>query len=83
MINIKSHPKFSNVYIVEDEEAERLATKNLVPGIKVYGEQLYKFKGEEYRAWDPFRSKLSASIEKGIIDIPINQGTHILYLGAA
>ncbi|MCS7098634.1 MAG: fibrillarin-like rRNA/tRNA 2'-O-methyltransferase [Candidatus Methanomethyliaceae archaeon] len=83
MINIKPHPKFSNIYIVEDEEAERLATKNLVPGIKIYGEQLYKFKDDEYRAWDPFRSKLAASIEKGISDVPIKEGTRILYLGAA
>ncbi|MDH5806333.1 MAG: fibrillarin-like rRNA/tRNA 2'-O-methyltransferase [Candidatus Methanomethylicaceae archaeon] len=83
MVNVKSHPKFSNIYIVEDETIERLATKNLTPGIRVYGEQLYRFKDEEYRAWDPFRSKLAASIEKGIIEIPIKEGTRILYLGAA
>lgn len=83
MINVKSHPKFSNIYIVEDETVERLATKNLTPGIRVYGEQLYRFKDEEYRTWDPFRSKLAASIEKGIIEVPIKEGMRILYLGAA
>lgn len=83
MVNVRPHPKFSNVYIVEDEAIERLATKNLTPGIRVYGEPLYRFKDEEYRAWDPYRSKLAASIEKGIVEVPIKEGSRVLYLGAA
>lgn len=83
MASLKKHPKFQGVFIVEDFEGKKLATKNLVPGTKVYGEQLYLFEGKEYRIWDPFRSKLAASIEKRIKDIPIKEGTQVLYLGAA
>ena len=32
---------------------------NLVKGNNVYGEKLVKYEGEEYRIWDPFRSKLA------------------------
>ncbi len=35
------------------------ATLNLVTGDNVYGEKLVKYAGEEYRIWDPFRSKLA------------------------
>jgi fibrillarin-like pre-rRNA processing protein len=83
MVMVKPHPKFSGVYIIEDIEGRKLATKNLVPGFKVYGEALYRVNNEEFRAWDLFRSKLAASIEKGIADVPIREGSYVLYLGAA
>ena len=34
------------------------ATLNLVKGSNVYGEKLVRYEGEEYRLWDPFRSKV-------------------------
>ncbi|NWX45243.1 FBRL methyltransferase, partial [Steatornis caripensis] len=37
----------------------------------------------EYRAWNPFRSKLAAAILGGIDQIHIRPGTKVLYLGAA
>lgn len=37
----------------------------------------------EYRAWNPFRSKLAASIVGGVGDIHIKPGSKVLYLGAA
>jgi fibrillarin-like pre-rRNA processing protein len=83
MATLKEHPKFEGVFIIEDNEGKKLATENLVPGVKVYGEDLYKFKKTEYRIWNSFRSKLGASIEKGIIDVPIALGKKVLYLGAA
>jgi len=83
MVSIKKHPNFDGVFIVEDTEGKRLATENLVPGRKVYGEQLYHSEDREYRVWDVFRSKLAASIEKGIREVPIKEGTYVLYLGAA
>ncbi|MGQ9759328.1 MAG: fibrillarin-like rRNA/tRNA 2'-O-methyltransferase [Candidatus Methanomethylicaceae archaeon] len=83
MVTLEKHPKFPGIYIIEDYEGKKLTTKNLVPGTKVYGEQLYRIRKEEYRAWDAFRSKLAASIEKGIIDVPIKEGSYVLYLGAA
>lgn len=61
----------------------RICTENLAKGISVYGERLIKIKGTEYRVWDPFRSKLSAAIIKGLKHLPIKYGSKILYLGAS
>lgn len=71
--------KFDGVF----EIGGKLATKNLVPGARVYGEKLVRVGKEEYRLWDPFRSKLSAAILKGLRELPIGPGSHVLYLGAA
>lgn len=62
---------------------KQLATLNLVKGNNVYGEKLILYKKEEYRLWDPFRSKLAASLLKGLQDFPIKKGLKILYLGAS
>ena len=59
------------------------ATLNLVKGNNVYGEKLIKYEGEEYRLWDPFRSKLAASLKKGMKSMPIMNGSKVLYLGAS
>ena len=37
----------------------------------------------EYRAWNPFRSKLAAAILGGIGEIHMGPGKKVLYLGAA
>ena len=59
------------------------ATPNLVKGLTVYGEKLVKLNDEEYRIWDPFRSKLAAALKKGLRDFPLGHGDKILYLGAS
>jgi rRNA 2'-O-methyltransferase fibrillarin len=38
---------------------------------------------KEYRAWNPFRSKLAAAILGGVDNIHMKPGTKVLYLGAA
>jgi len=82
-MNVKKH-KFPGVYtVIEDDGSERIATKNLVPGQKVYGERIVKWKGEEYRIWNPNRSKLAAAILNDLKNFPIKPGTTILYLGIA
>ncbi|MDD5502783.1 MAG: fibrillarin-like rRNA/tRNA 2'-O-methyltransferase [Candidatus Thermoplasmatota archaeon] len=60
-----------------------LFTKNLVPGIKVYGEQLLKSGEVEYRKWSPSRSKLGALIASGAKSLPLKADSKVLYLGAA
>ena len=60
-----------------------LATANLTPGLRVYGERLFHDKGGEYREWDPNRSKLGAAIVNGVREMPVKPGAVILYLGAA
>jgi len=62
---------------------EKLSTRSLAPGIKVYGEDLNRKKDCEYRAWDLFRSKLAGAIQKGLHELPIKPGGSVLYLGAA
>jgi fibrillarin-like pre-rRNA processing protein len=59
-------------------------TRNLVPGNRVYDEELLKIHGSEYRSWDPYRSKLAGAILKGELqpDI-IRAGDRVLYLGAS
>ncbi|MEO9319937.1 MAG: fibrillarin-like rRNA/tRNA 2'-O-methyltransferase [Nitrososphaera sp.] len=62
---------------------KNVATLNLVKGDSVYGEKLVYQDGDEYRLWDPFRSKLAGSLKKGLKKMPIREGTKVLYLGAS
>ena len=83
-VNVKPHPSFPEIYWVTVEDGTRkLATKNLAAGASVYGERLVNFKGEEYRLWDPYRSKLAAAILKGLGTVPVRPDGRVLYLGAA
>lgn len=83
-VRVKPHEDFHGVYwaFLEDG-SRRLATLNLAPKRIVYGERLVKFKGEEYRLWDPYRSKLAAAILKQFKTFPFKEGSKVLYLGAA
>jgi len=60
-----------------------LLTKNLVPGTRTYNEELLNRDGEEYRVWDPFRSKLAAGILKGLPSGVLREGDKVLYLGTS
>lgn len=83
-LRVKPHPTFKGIYnIVLEDGAKRLGTKNLTPGRSVYGERLVKWKGTEYRVWDAFRSKLAGAIIKGLQTVPVEEGSKVLYLGAA
>ncbi|HDH07194.1 MAG TPA: fibrillarin-like rRNA/tRNA 2'-O-methyltransferase, partial [Thermoproteales archaeon] len=84
VVDVKPHEKFKEIYWVEFEDgSKRLATINLAPGTRVYGEYLVKYEGVEYRIWNPYRSKLAGAILKGIDIVPIERGARVLYLGAA
>ena len=83
-VDVKPHPRFPEIYWVTLEDGtRRLATKNLSTGKSVYGERLVKFRGEEYRLWDPYRSKFAAALLKGLETVPIQSDHKVLYLGAA
>ncbi len=60
-----------------------IATVNLTPGKNVYGEELLKIDGDEYRLWNPYRSKVGAALKKGMKDFQLREGSRALYLGAA
>jgi len=70
---------FENVYLLDG----KLATPNLKKGKRVYGEELVAVEGEEYRLWNPYRSKLAAAILNGLKEMSIKEGSDVLYVGAA
>ena len=83
MVDIKNHD-FKNLYWVTLKDGNiRLATKNANPGQKVYTERLISEEGVEYRTFDPYKSKLGASIFKKLSIFPFEENSKILYLGAA
>ncbi|XP_074423544.1 rRNA 2'-O-methyltransferase fibrillarin [Larus michahellis] len=84
-VTVEPH-RHEGVFICRGKE-DALVTRNLVPGESVYGEKRISVEdGDtkvEYRAWNPFRSKLAAAILGGIDQIHIRPGSKVLYLGAA
>ena len=84
VVEVKAHPRFPEIYWVNlGNGTRKLATRNLVAGNSVYGERLVKFRGKEYRIWDPYRSKFAAAILNGLKTVPIQPNQKVLYLGAA
>lgn len=84
--------RHEGVFIARGKE-DALVTLSLVPGVAVYGEKRITVESEknekgetikdEYRVWNPFRSKLSAAILGGVDQIYMPPGSKVLYLGAA
>jgi len=64
-------------------EGRDLFTRNAEPGVKVYGEPLRSADGVEYRAWDPWRSKLAALLLQGAPPELLARPKTVLYLGGA
>lgn len=71
------------IKIVREGERDKLYTLNLTPSLSVYNEKLFTIDGLEYRAWDPFRSKLAAAILNGLPVDAIKEGDKVLYLGTS
>ena len=65
------------------ENRKRIYTKSLFPGKTYFEEKTDREKGEEYREFDPTRSKLGAMITKGCTNIGIRKNDVILYLGSS
>ena len=75
--------KIFEVYELQEGKRTQLYTRNLIAGKNVYGEKLVNQDTAEYREWDPFKSKLAASILKGSPNIGIRKSDIVLYLGSA
>jgi fibrillarin-like pre-rRNA processing protein len=69
---------FPGVY----KQKNKVYTKNLIKNNPVYGERIIEVRGEEYREWNPYRSKLAAALLKGLKVFPLSSGDNVLYLGA-
>ena len=78
---IESLPNFK--VIRKNNQIKEILTKNLTPGVTVYGEKLVRIGKSEYRVWDPKRSKLAAAVFKGLDNLNLNSNSTVLYLGAA
>jgi fibrillarin-like pre-rRNA processing protein len=82
--NVRPYDPFAGVFWVTLEDgSKRIATRNLAPGIRVYGETLIRDGNTEYRTWDAYRSKLAAAILRNLSTMPIEPGKSVLYLGSA
>ncbi|XP_076994212.1 RNA 2'-O-methyltransferase FBLL1 [Tamandua tetradactyla] len=84
-VSVEPH-RHEGVFIYRGAE-DALVTLNMVPGHSVYGERRVTVTEggvkQEYRTWNPFRSKLAAAILGGVDQIHIKPKSKVLYLGAA
>lgn len=78
MSNIKPHQIFE---IFQEDRGRKIFTKSIIPGKNPFQEKLIKDGDEEYREFDPKRSKLAAAIIKGCTNAGIRKKDIVLYLG--
>jgi fibrillarin-like pre-rRNA processing protein len=65
------------------EDKRRIYTKSILPGKSHFDERIFKQDNEEFREFDPRRSKLGAMIAKGCTNAGIRKNDVVLYLGAS
>ena len=76
----------TKIFGVYDEKKRRrqIYTQNLTPNKTVYDEKIVKERGNEFREWNPYKSKLGSYImQNNVNDIFIRPKSTILYLGVA
>jgi len=85
-VKVIPHARHPGIFLAKGKD-DALATKNLDPGVSVYGEKRVTVEEEdtktEYRIWNPFRSKIASALVAGVEEIHIAPGSRLLYLGAA
>lgn len=79
----KDERKAELFWVQTEEGTKRPATKNLAKGNTVYGERVITEKKQEFRIWDPYRSKLSAALVRGLEAYGFEPDRTVLYLGAS
>ncbi|MBU0460149.1 MAG: fibrillarin-like rRNA/tRNA 2'-O-methyltransferase [Nanoarchaeota archaeon] len=77
---IQEHKLFE---IYQEARGKRIFTKSILPGITHFDERILRDKSDEYREFDPKRSKLAAMIMKGCTNMGIRKDNVILYLGSS
>ncbi len=70
--------KFEGIYSTR----KSLFTKSLVQG-RIYGEKIINEGNEEYREWNPFKSKYCAALTNGLGKNIFFEKATVLYLGSA
>lgn len=71
------------LFEIYTDQKNNIYTRNITPGKIFFDERTMKEGGEEYREFDPTRSKLAATIKKGCTNIGIRKNDVILYLGSS
>jgi len=71
------------VFEIFQDQRNNIYTKSLVPGKTPFDERTFRQGPDEYREFDPTRSKLAAAIRKGSTNIGIRKGDAVLYLGSS
>jgi fibrillarin-like pre-rRNA processing protein len=64
-------------------KGRQLFTKSIVRGFSAFSKTVLTVGSDEYREWDPDKSKPAAAIARGLKDFPLKAGDKVLYLGAA
>ena len=75
--------KFYEIFEREKGKRRFLYTKNLTPGLNVYGENIVREHDIEFREWDIKRSKIAAALIKGLNQLGLAPKQVVLYLGAS
>ncbi len=70
---------FSGVW----KDGRRLFTRSIVKGYSAYAKSVVRKGKDEYREWDPDKSKPASAIMMGIKEFPLKKDDKVLYLGAA
>ncbi|MBN2454330.1 fibrillarin-like rRNA/tRNA 2'-O-methyltransferase [Candidatus Woesearchaeota archaeon] len=71
--------------VFEEKQGKKkvLLTESLTPGRTFFDEEVIKEGNKEFRIWNPAKSKLAASIVKGVKVFPFKKDAKVLYLGCA
>jgi len=69
--------------LYQEARGKRIFTKSILPGKAPFDERIVKDDNEEYREFDPMRSKLAAAIVKGCTNAGIRKDDVVLYLGVS
>ncbi len=77
---LKPHKLFE---IYQEARGKKIFTKSILPGKVHFDERIIRDNGEEYREFDPKRSKLAAMIMKGCTNTGIRKNDVVLYLGSS
>lgn len=73
---------YYGIYELKKNTKSYILTKNYTPSKKIYNEKLFQYQTDEYRVWDPKRSKLGALYKKNVKILEL-KNLNILYLGAS
>ncbi|MBU0536365.1 MAG: fibrillarin-like rRNA/tRNA 2'-O-methyltransferase [Nanoarchaeota archaeon] len=71
--------KFKGIFT----DGKRLFTKSIAPRKKHFDERILRDGKDEFRQWEPRKSKLAAAMMRGVKEIGVAPGMTVLYLGAS